>query len=503
MAFCSTEISANSLTEEFLQALRAARETPDDDIDLVTQAGRQQLVTTDQIMAAQMLASTLAPHFRSLEDLAKSALFIAMPVRDATEGDLFAAVLKATLPDGIVTIGPRYESDRRRFIIFVPDFPLSHERMTVVKAAAKQGNPILCLYDQGVDAPEAFVDIADLNLERPVITTGIVSKMFQEIFGTLPTNLSSITNPDALSAEDFALRLRPGRSPEACVDSLVASLPKEPEAPKHQLTLRDSHGYGDAKQWGLELAQDFNEWQLGKLAWHEVDHRAVLLTGIPGVGKTTFADLLAATLAVPLISSSVAEWNGHDHLSGTLKRMRAVFDKAMATTPCVLLIDEIDGISSRKNIEGRYAEYWTQIVNQMLELVTRAMSTEGLILVGATNFADRIDPALVRAGRLEQTIIIEPPDAEAITMILAHNIGTGFSKQGLRQIAERLGGQTGADIERLAEQLRPLLGGPATRSPSLTLPTRSKVRLIHCLCQSDGAWQCIGPGRLLWRKCWG
>lgn len=449
MAFLSAETAAYFLIEEFLQALRSSHEpTPDDDIDLAIHVDRRQSLTPDHVVAAQMLAVTLSPHFQTLDDLAKSAAFIAMPVRDIAEGYLLASILKATLSDSIVTIGPRFEPDRRRFIIFVGG-SANFERMAIVKAAAKHGYPVLWLYDQDVEVPEEFVAIVDLKLECSVITTEILSRTFQEMYGLVPVNISAITKPAALSPEDFALRLRGGRSPEACIDSLVAALPKELVVLKQGKTLHTSHGYGNAKVWGLELAQDFKEWRLGKLNWHAVDHRAVLLTGVPGVGKTSFAALLAETLEVPLISTSVAEWNGHEHLSGTLKRMRAVFEKAMAEAPCVLLIDEIDGISSRQHIEGRHTEYWTQIVNQMLELVTQATNTEGLVMVGATNFVGRIDPALTRAGRLEQTITIEPPDVEAITMILFDSVGPGFTKRDLRIIAERLHSRTGADVERL------------------------------------------------------
>ncbi len=455
MVFRPTEPAASSLTEEFLQALRSSHKLiSDDDIDVAIHSCRHQTFTPDYIVAAQMLTAALGPHFASLDDLAKSTCFIAMPVRDATEGYLLASMLKTTLPDGLVTVDPRFAADQRRFVVFVGHTFAKHERMFTVISAAKQGFPVLWLYDYDAEAPEAFVNTAGLKLERPLITTGMVSKTFLEMFGAVPATISSITKPEALSAEDFALRIRAGRSPEACVESLIAVLPKESVSPRQGRTLHDVHGYGDAKAWGLELAQDIEQWKSGKLSWDEVDHRAVVLAGIPGVGKTTFAGVLAATLSVPLISSSVAEWNGHDHLSGTLKRMRTVFEKAISEAPCVLLIDEIDGISSRQNIGGRYTEYWTQIVNQMLELVSLATSTEGLIIVGATNFVDRIDPALTRAGRLEQTITIEPPDAEAITMILADKVGSGFSKKELCPIAERLHGQTGADIERLVRTAR-------------------------------------------------
>ncbi|UXN72871.1 ATP-binding protein [Devosia sp. A8/3-2] len=190
-------------------------------------------------------------------------------------------------------------------------------------------------------------------------------------------------------------------------------------------------------------------WREGKLGWDEVDHRAVVPAGVPGTGKTSFASVLAATLEVPLIASNVAEWNGHKHLSGTLNRMKEVFAQAIARAPCVLLVDEIDGISSRSQISGDHVEYWTQIVNLMLVLVTDATNTPGVVIVGATNHVERIDPALMRAGRLDRTIRIELPDADAITAILARYIGAGVDRRDLSPLAQRLIGKTGADIEQL------------------------------------------------------
>lgn len=147
--------------------------------------------------------------------------------------------------------------------------------------------------------------------------------------------------------------------------------------------LKDLAGYGQAKEWGLELAQDLDLWRNGALKWDEVDHRAVVLAGPPGTGKTSFAKVLANTLRVPLVATSVAEWNGRSNLSGTIKRMEEVFKQALDQAPCVLFIDEVDGISNRNTLDDRYVEYWTQIINRMLELVTEAMGKEGVILVGA------------------------------------------------------------------------------------------------------------------------
>ena len=85
----------------------------------------------------------------------------------------------------------------------------------------------------------------------------------------------------------------------------------------------------------------------------------------------------------------------------------------------------------------------------MLVLVTDAMNTPGVVIVGATNHVERIDPALMRAGRLDRIIRIELPDADAIAAILVGYIGAFVNGKDLSPLAHRLVGQTGADIEQL------------------------------------------------------
>ncbi len=88
-----------------------------------------------------------------------------------------------------------------------------------------------------------------------------------------------------------------------------------------------------------------------------------------GVGKTSFAKALAKSARVPLVATSVAEWNASDYLSGTLQAIRKIFAQAKSRAPCILFIDELDGISDRSEIRGEHVQYWTQVVNLFLELL--------------------------------------------------------------------------------------------------------------------------------------
>jgi cell division protease FtsH len=136
--------------------------------------------------------------------------------------------------------------------------------------------------------------------------------------------------------------------------------------------------------------------------------------------------------------------------------------RAIESAPCVLLVDQLDGISSRASFSHRYAEYWTKIVNLMLELVTQATATPGIILVGATNFAGRIDPALIRSGLLDHTIVMKRPGSDEIAGILAHCTGPSIAPKDLRTPAPMLQGKTGADIENWCVPQKPSRAGQGT-----------------------------------------
>jgi hypothetical protein len=181
-------------------------------------------------------------------------------------------------------------------------------------------------------------------------------------------------------------------------------------------------GYGPAKDWALGLKTDVADYLAGDLAWSEMSTK-LLLSGPPGTGKTMFARALCNSLQMPLVVSSVSTWLQGDYLSNVLDRMVDTFAEARALAPCILFIDEIDGIGSRVNASRPHADYWNACVNKVLELLDGAVKSEGVIVVGATNRPNEIDEAIRRSGRLETHIEIPRPDISALAGILAHHLG--------------------------------------------------------------------------------
>ena len=186
-------------------------------------------------------------------------------------------------------------------------------------------------------------------------------------------------------------------------------------------------GYGDARQWALDLKTDLVLWRSKKLSWADMSTK-LLLSGPPGTGKTTFARALCNSFQIPLIATSVGQWLEPGYLGDVLKRMTAAFDVAKEHGPAILLIDEIDGIGRRDGAAGRtYDDYWISVVNRLLELLDGTAKSEGIIVVGATNRPSVIDPAIRRSGRLERHIEIPHPDIDALQGIIRHHLGPDFN----------------------------------------------------------------------------
>lgn len=367
------------------------------------------------------------------------------------------------------------------------DSHAAFEREQQMGFAARLGVPVLGIADDPDHLPLRLRQAASLRLETGPLTSAIVGSVLLEVLGALPDDAAATLTDDicaALSLHDLAAAVRPGRNADEVVATLLrlagvgdghgptaargrATIPAsgdrsgsdwgkgrngrtvssgseiiKPAAPaiadpsadpqhasqQHAFpgqppapTVETLHGYGAARQWALDLNQDLALWRNGSLPWSQMSTK-LLLSGPPGTGKTTFAKALCNTLQVPLLATSVSTWLEPSHLGDVIKRMRISFEEARKHAPAILFVDEIDGIGKRGR-NDEYDDYWNSVVNKLLELLDGSTKSEGLIIVGATNHPDVIDPALLRSGRLETRIEIPLPDVDALVGILAHHLG--------------------------------------------------------------------------------
>ncbi len=360
-------------------------------------------------------------------------------------------------------------------------------RDALAKASLHKTMPLI-IADENASAefPLRLLAAADLALQTGGIDRTLLAELLHVCLGVPPkTSLTTMETrdfqPGALGLDDLALALRPGRSVEeilAVLTALTAAteaekddedeessegrgrsrklkprgrerlgrltrskgdgasdltmpepLPSDAEqntSTTKYLSVETLSGYGQARVWALDLKADLALWRQGNLAWSDMSTK-LLLSGPPGTGKTTFARALCNTLQVPMLAKSLATMLEPGYLGDVLKAMTSAFETACDHAPAILFVDEFENIGKRSAGGDKNAEYWNSVVNRMLELLDGATRTEGVIVVAATNFADRIDGALLRSGRLETRIDIPLPDTTALAGILEHHLGSDLT----------------------------------------------------------------------------
>ncbi|GAJ91911.1 AAA family ATPase [Agrobacterium rhizogenes] len=313
------------------------------------------------------------------------------------------------------------------------------------------GRPLIVLWPASLTVPTYIIAAADRIVDvHPVRAYHLVSAVKQVEGQTLDIS-------EAVKLLEYPLHcmfaaLRAGRPTELVLKRLQASCSASglpPAAPG----LDELEGYGDARDWGLALAEDIRAWGRGEIPWSEVD-RGILLSGPPGSGKTLFASALARTCGIEIVATSVSRWQSMGHLGDMLGAMRKSFQEAASKKPCILFLDELDSIGDRASFKGDHVQYSTQVVNGLLELVDGHDRLEGVVLVGATNFPEKIDPALRRAGRLDRHLEILLPSTETRMSLCRRYIRTDMRAGDIERIVLATLGFSGADFEKLGRDVR-------------------------------------------------
>ena len=181
--------------------------------------------------------------------------------------------------------------------------------------------------------------------------------------------------------------------------------------------------------------------------------RGVLLCGQPGTGKTLIAKAIAGEAKVPFISMSGSEFI--EMFAGLgASRVRKLFEKAKKIAPCIVFIDEIDAIGSRRSSGSGAETENNQTLNQLLVEMDGFDTEETIIVLAATNRPEMLDKALLRPGRFDRQITVSLPDAKGREEILEVHAKDKIlaSDVNLANIAKRTVGFSGADLENLLNE---------------------------------------------------
>jgi cell division protease FtsH len=220
------------------------------------------------------------------------------------------------------------------------------------------------------------------------------------------------------------------------------------------VTFADVAGIEEAKQDLLEVV-DFLK-NRGKFqAVGARIPKGILLVGPPGTGKTLLARAVAGEAGVPFFSISGSEFV-EVFVGVGASRVRDLFEQAKQSRPCIIFIDEIDAVGRRRGsgLSGSSHEEREQTLNQILTEMDGFTPNAGVIVLAATNRPDVLDPALLRPGRFDRRITLDPPDVGGRLAILkVHSAGKPLdSSVDLETIAKETHGFSGADIANLINE---------------------------------------------------
>jgi cell division protease FtsH len=182
--------------------------------------------------------------------------------------------------------------------------------------------------------------------------------------------------------------------------------------------------------------------------------RGVLLVGDPGTGKTLLARAIAGEAGVPFFSTAGSEFV-EMFVGVGASRVRSLFKKARTKAPCIIFIDEIDAAGRKRNSSGGGGEMeQDQTLNQLLVEMDGFTGTEGIIVLGATNRVDVLDPALTRSGRFDRHVTVPRPDVKGRLEILKiHVDGRRIASDvNLIDIAKSTPGLVGADLASIVNE---------------------------------------------------
>jgi len=220
------------------------------------------------------------------------------------------------------------------------------------------------------------------------------------------------------------------------------------------VTFQDVAGIDEARAELMEIVDFLKNPQRYQRLGGKIP-KGVLLVGAPGTGKTLLAKAVAGEAGVPFFSLS-----GSDFIEMFVgvgaARVRDLFEQAQAKAPSIVFIDELDALGKARGVAPGFGGHdeREQTLNQLLAELDGFDSSKGVIIMGATNRPEILDPALLRPGRFDRKVVVDRPDLKGREMILrVHTRGVTLAPGvDLTTIAARTPGFVGADLANLVNE---------------------------------------------------
>ncbi len=222
---------------------------------------------------------------------------------------------------------------------------------------------------------------------------------------------------------------------------------------RKKITFSDVAGIDEAKEEVVEIIEFLKDPHKFQKLGGRIP-KGVLIVGPPGTGKTLLAKAIAGEAGVPFFSISGSDFV-EMFVGVGASRVRDLFEQGKKHAPCIIFIDEIDAVGRLRGagLGGGHDER-EQTLNQLLVEMDGFDTTEGVILIAATNRPDVLDPALLRPGRFDRQITVDRPDVRGRAEILkVHTKKVPLSQDvDLAVISRGTPGFSGADLENLVNE---------------------------------------------------
>jgi cell division protease FtsH len=250
------------------------------------------------------------------------------------------------------------------------------------------------------------------------------------------------------------LARRAGGGAGGALSSLGRSKAKRYDASAQRVTFEDVAGIDEAEDELVEIVDFLKNPDRYRRLGGQIP-RGVLLSGPPGTGKTLLARAVAGEADVPFFSLSASEFV--EMIVGVgASRVRDLFLQAKATAPAIIFIDELDAIGRARGGSASLGgnDEREQTLNQILTEMDGFSGTEGVIVLAATNRPEILDPALLRPGRFDRRVTVNPPDRKGRrAILLVHLRGVPVADDvDVDQIAATTAGMVGADLRNLINE---------------------------------------------------
>lgn len=347
--------------------------------------------------------------------------------------------------------------------------PRGHDGAAMESLSTGRGSIYVCT-DVG-RVPNAFRAFAGPH----VVVGGHDAALIGEVVRSFTGTAIRLPRSARLPADPVAICqcLVRGVSAKRIVAAMLAL--SEPVATDEVLPrMEDCVEYGPARDWALRLKADLAAWQRGEIEPDELD-ASILLHSPPGHGKTTFAKVLARSIGARLHTITVGRLFANEGFLGdVLKAMRSAFNEAAATTPSVLLIDEIDTFPDRRIRDGN-SHFMASMVAELLTLLDGAAGkAPGMVICGATNLIDHVDPAIRRPGRLSTVIELPLPGRKGVARILRQHLAGDLLGEDLGKVVDAAVGSTPAELMQVVRTARAI--ARAARRPMSVKDLERQVR---------------------------